>query len=115
MTGAIWASGTITRFSSYGVEISVPSLARMRDCWDSGVRVNSPGRASKTWTPWRAAAPVAPTAGITRPAPSSPRTTEVATKAPSRLTMLAKFMTRPGMGQGYPAGLRRWRFRKPGD
>ena len=88
------------RFSSYGVAISEPSEAKMRDCSDSGFWVNSPGSASKMLTPLRAAAPVAATVGIISPAPSKPRTTEVATRAPSRLMIFAKFARRSGMGQG---------------
>src|SRR6185436_8987302 len=108
MTGAIWASGTITRFSSYGVAIREPSAARICDCWDSGVWVKSPGKESKRWTPSRAAAPVAATAGSTRAAPSSPMTTAVATRAASRLRMLAKFVARPPIASSVarPAPLR---------
>jgi hypothetical protein len=51
----------------------------------------------------RAAAPVAATVGISKPAPSKPRTTEVATKASRRLMTLEKFVRRPCMGSRVPS------------
>src|SRR5665648_1098759 len=53
-------------------------------------------------TPPRAAAPVAATVGIIKPAPSRPKTTEVATKAPRRLMTLAKFVPLSCMGPRIP-------------
>ena len=48
---AIFASGTMMRFSSYGLAITLPSALRMRDCCASGETVNSLGRSLKTPTP----------------------------------------------------------------
>jgi hypothetical protein len=50
MTDAISFSGTMTRFSSYGVAIFVPSAARMTDCSASGEVVKFSGRESKRST-----------------------------------------------------------------
>ena len=85
MIGAIFASGTMVRFCSWGVAMTVPSEARICEVWASGSVENSLGSSLKTSTPLRARAPVAPTAGMTRPAASSPSTSAEATKAPSRL------------------------------
>ena len=68
MIGATLLSGTMVRFCSWGVAMTEPSAARIRDCCASGLVVNSLGSSLKTSTPLRARAPVAPTAGITRPA-----------------------------------------------
>ena len=53
----IFFSGTMMRFSSYGLAISLPSASRMRDCWASGETVNSLGRSLKKLTPPLAAWP----------------------------------------------------------
>ena len=91
-------SGTTVRFCSWGVAMTLPSAARMREVWASGSVVNSLGRSLKTSTPLRARAPVAPTAGITRPAASSPSTSADARNAPSRLMTPPIEVVREDMG-----------------
>ena len=98
MIGAILLSGTMVRFCSCGVAMTVPSAARMREVWASGSVVNSLGSSLKTSTPLRARAPVAPTAGITRPAASSPSTSADARNAPSRLMTPPIEVVREDMG-----------------
>src|SRR6185437_15770797 len=66
--------------------MTLPSAARILDCWANGVTLSSAGRESKACTPPRAVAPSAPTAGISRPAPSSPATRLVA-RNPTRRVM----------------------------
>ena len=68
----IFLSGTMMRFSSYGLAMSLPSASRMRDCWASGETVNSLGRSLKKSTPPLATCPVAPTAGMASPAIEQP-------------------------------------------
>ena len=91
MTGATCFSGTMMRFSSYGRRDQLdPSAARMRDCCASGDGGELARQGVEDLDPAVGGLPVAPTAGITRPAPSRPSTIAVATKAPSRLSTLVK-------------------------
>jgi len=60
MIGATWASGTTTRFTWYGVAMTLPLASRIVDRCDTGARVNSFGRESKTSMLERVRAPAAP-------------------------------------------------------
>src|SRR5699024_9714499 len=82
--GEISSSGTTMRLASYGVASSLSSAEKIFDCSAKGLAVNSASRSLKPWAVDFAAPPEAPTKGMTTPAPTRPRPTDTATKAPSR-------------------------------
>src|SRR3954451_4874261 len=84
MNGEIWFRATVLRFSSKNVVITEPSAASSREFSEGRVVLSSLGSESKKVTEFLVSTPVAPAAGSTRPAASSPPAMLVATKAPIR-------------------------------
>ena len=96
----ILASGTMMRFSSYGLAMILPSALRIRDCWARGERVNSLGRSLNTSTPPLAICPVAPTAGMASPAINNPAIVLSTTKPRSNLSTAETLWARPSIPSG---------------